>query len=359
MATYFISDDTYTVQVDVSVVDDDDNDGGTNLQYTLTWIPDGDGDGGTPDVNGDLRGFFFNLDTTGPVQITGADVTEYKVDFDDPGVWKVGNDVNMGGVENSEGNKMFWDIGVEFGTQGIAEDDIQTTSFIVDAGSTSLTLDDVMTDSGVRVNSVSEVGGDREDSLKLFGGEPPVLDDGAVVHDETAGQDLDADDDAAVDTGLVNATESALDLGLNTLTVIGQATTALNVIDEGTGIDSFVFDLGSAVLNGNTTTDGTALVVIYESDELIVIGTDATTPILSYHLVDIGIDGVADEFVVVQYDSMAHDDSPANYDEGLTSTMTVDVTASNLAGSSTATITVDIQDDGPRMTVRRSTMRRL
>jgi hypothetical protein len=117
MATYFISDDTYTVQVDVSVVDDDDNDGGTNLQYTLTWIPDGDGDGGTPDVNGDLRGFFFNLDTTGPVQITGADVTEYKVDFDDPGVWKVGNDVNMGGVENSEGNKMFWDIGVEFGTR--------------------------------------------------------------------------------------------------------------------------------------------------------------------------------------------------------------------------------------------------
>jgi uncharacterized repeat protein (TIGR01451 family) len=178
---------------------------------------------------------------------------------------------------------------------------------------------------------------------------PPDIANLTVVHDETAGDDVDADDEA-VDSALVSATESGLGLVPGSLSAIGQATKPLNITNTGSGLSSIVLTALGVNLNGNKTTDGIGLKVIEVSPTLFVVVTDDTNQraILSLHLVDTSADGIPDEFTVVQYDSMFHADD-TSVDEGLTSKITVGLTAAGPGGTDTAIVTVDVQDDAPTM----------
>ena len=170
----------------------------------------------------------------------------------------------------------------------------------------------------------------------------------SVVHDETAGlQDSDETANATL-VGLVNT-----QLSLGGLTAIGQDSTALSLNAGNEGLAGVTFDLTSLNLNGNAASDGTALIVLGTSTStLIILGTDASNPVLSLHLVDTNSDGIPDSFVVVQYAGMEHDDSPTNFDEGLASTITIDFVVEDGNGSTeSATVTVDIQDDGPAVAI--------
>ena len=186
--------------------------------------------------------------------------------------------------------------------------------------------------------------------------DPPSAEDIAVVHDETAGiQGTDENADAL----LVDDVEAALLLAADSLDPIGQVSSPLNITEGDSSITDVSFDVASLDLAGNTTTDGQPLMVLFSSDDLVIIGTAGGDPVLSFHLVDTGTDGIPDSFVAIQYESMLHEDSPDNFDEGLTNPITIDYSVSDGTSSfskvvddtggntTTATITVDIEDDGP------------
>lgn len=107
---------------------------------------------------GDLRGLFFDLsdDSLTGLTIIGDDVTAQGTDTKD-----LGNGNNMNG-----GGRGKYDVGVGFGTPGIGNDDIQTTTFTLSADQ-DLSIDDLAENFGVRLTSVGEEGGPREGSLKL------------------------------------------------------------------------------------------------------------------------------------------------------------------------------------------------
>lgn len=147
--------------------------GDVNVQVTLTELEDGNmqvdlevlGDGQI----GDLRGLFFSMNDESLVDglsVAGDDVTDYK--FDEDKVDNLGGGVNVRGeVVNTVGK---FDGGVEFGTSGMSNDDIQSTSFVLSHSDQPLTLQDFEGQPfAVRLTSVGEEGGDREDSLKLLG----------------------------------------------------------------------------------------------------------------------------------------------------------------------------------------------
>ncbi|PWE18516.1 hypothetical protein DDZ18_02610 [Marinicauda salina] len=139
---------------------------------------------------GDLRGLFFDFDDSllGGLSITGPDITDYRIAEDD--VVDLGHGANVRGeVANTYGR---YDAGVEFGTQGIAQDDIQSTSFTLSHDGVDLTLD-MLGDVAVRLTSVGEIDGDREGSLKTgdidYAPEIDVAEDTSVDEDGLAGGD--------------------------------------------------------------------------------------------------------------------------------------------------------------------------
>ena len=146
--------------------------GDVNVEITITEMIDGtlqfdlkvlDDTGAI----GDLNALFFDLAddslTTG-LTIEGADVTETALKVD--GVTKLDSYTNMNGEVVKDLGK--FDGGVQFGTQGIGEDDIRETSFILSHETETLSLADFsLQDFGVRLTSVGEEGGSRDGSLKL------------------------------------------------------------------------------------------------------------------------------------------------------------------------------------------------
>lgn len=162
---------------------DFDGDGFQDLKFTVTV----DETGGQ---TADLRGLFW--DVSDESRLAGmevwapgsTDVTDAQFEAD--GVDDLGNGANMKGAV--KGNEKF-DAGVEIGTQGASPDDIQTTSFVIRSPGTDLSLIDI--DGmrfGVRLTSVGEIDGAREDSLKLLGvapeNTPPEANNEHVVTDE-------------------------------------------------------------------------------------------------------------------------------------------------------------------------------
>ena len=152
--------------------------GDVNVQFTITELDDGtlkfdllvlDDTGSI----GDLNAIFFDLadgiDPTG-LSVTGEDVTGTV--FKEEGVTKVDNYTNINGEVVKDYGK--FDSGVQFGTSGIAEDDIRETSFILSHSDMDLTIDALLgQDFAARLTSVGAEDGSREDSLKL-GGEAPM-----------------------------------------------------------------------------------------------------------------------------------------------------------------------------------------
>lgn len=115
-----------------------------------------------PTKTADLRGLFFNLNDdsklSGLTYSNGLLVT----DFDVVDVIDLGHGANMHGIAKP------FDVGVEFGTQGIGKDDIQSAAFTLNNGANPLTLDDLAkVDFGIRLTSVGVQGGLRSDSAKL------------------------------------------------------------------------------------------------------------------------------------------------------------------------------------------------
>lgn len=123
-------------------------------------------------MTADLRGLFFNLNNdsklAGLIQGgSGGKVT----DFDTVGVIDLGQGANMLGAH------VPYDVGLEFGTQGIGKDDIKTASFTLSNTANNLTLDDIVNvDFGARLTSVGTSGGLRTDSSKLTATAPAAPD---------------------------------------------------------------------------------------------------------------------------------------------------------------------------------------
>lgn len=153
--------------------------GDVNVEVTLTELENGDltvsvnvlgeEDGGTGQI-GDIRGVFFNLgddSMTGGLTVAGDDVTDSAFAAD--GVINLGQGANMLG-----GGRDPFDGGVEIGTPGQSGDDIQSTEFTL-SHPDGLFLEDFTGEMfGVRLTSVGEAGGNRDDSLKLTGECPPA-----------------------------------------------------------------------------------------------------------------------------------------------------------------------------------------
>ena len=186
----------------IVLVEEVEIDGKTSLQFTVSV----DESGG---LTADLRGLFWDVtdeSVLGGLMATGADVTDdlYAANA----VKDLGNGANLNGAITSKG--MAFDAGVEIGTQGIGEDDIQSTTFVL-SGDGDLTLDMIAgMRFGVRLTSVGEIDGDRSGSTKteVVIGNPSVANDDAYTADEDTVitgnvllNDTDADDDVLVVTG--------------------------------------------------------------------------------------------------------------------------------------------------------------
>lgn len=128
-------------------------------------------------TTGDLRAIYFNnadntnLDGLG-VSADGGDTTDLTLRQDIDSVkWVGSKSTNINGEVLQENDGAF-DTGIEFGSQGISTDDVQTIEFTLSG--TDLTLDSFdFTTIGLRVMSVGDVDGDRNGSLKLSGEENP------------------------------------------------------------------------------------------------------------------------------------------------------------------------------------------
>lgn len=145
----------------------------TNLEFQVNVLDE------TGSI-GDLNALYFDLaddSLTSSLSVEGVDVTGsvFKVD----GVTKVDNYTNMNGEVIQDLGR--FDGGIQFGTAGIGDDDIRTTTFTLSSDDTSLSLADFsLQDFGVRLTSVGEVDGSRDGSLKL-GGTAPELDGGEIL----------------------------------------------------------------------------------------------------------------------------------------------------------------------------------
>lgn len=177
--TYEISGENVTVAVTITEVDG-------ALTFDLAVA----GDTGTI---GDLNALFLDIADEGLIDgltATGSDVTGTA--FKEDGVTKISNFTNINGEVVKDLGK--FDLGVQFGSQGMAEDDIQSTSFTLSHATDALSLEDFMLmDSALRLTSVGEADGAREDSLKLGG----VVDPVEVVEDDPV-DDTPTDDDGPV-----------------------------------------------------------------------------------------------------------------------------------------------------------------
>ena len=123
---------------------------------------------------GDLRGLFFDLNgydvDTNDLSVTGIGGSQDligKTKFGENSIDRVQGDVNVKGhVIKQQGR---FDGGIEFGTEGMAKDDVSSVSFVLAAGSGGLSLDSLdLADLALRYTSVG-MGNYREGSAKTAG----------------------------------------------------------------------------------------------------------------------------------------------------------------------------------------------
>lgn len=184
---------TFTIEGDVNVsITITEVDGA--LQFDVTVLDD------TGSI-GDLNALFFDLaddSLTEGLIITGEDVTGTQLKVD--GVTKIDNYTNMNGEVVKDLGK--FDGGVQFGTSGMAEDDIRSTSFTISHETAELSLADfALQDFGIRLTSVGEEGGAREDSLKLGGTASDVPDDPTGPTEAAINDIMTVDETAAFGRG--------------------------------------------------------------------------------------------------------------------------------------------------------------
>lgn len=148
-----LSDDAAPAKVLVTL---DDSVGDGKIQVNVKVVTDGS----NPNT-ADLRGLFFNLDDPDITSLTmeGTDVSA--------SAFNPGKISSVGGSSNNIKGK--FDAGVEIGSEGIGENDIQETTFILSANK-ALSLGMFSNQSfGLRLMSVGLPGSSREGSSKLGG----------------------------------------------------------------------------------------------------------------------------------------------------------------------------------------------
>ena len=125
------------------------DDAGGDITVTLTVL----------DGIADLRGFFLDIgdfSLLDGLDVRGDDVTGFELDNDD--VINLKHGVNL----NGGGSPCPCDLGIAIGTPGIGKDDIQETTFVLDAD-VDLVLDNFAGELlGVRLTSVGDLGGDHD-----------------------------------------------------------------------------------------------------------------------------------------------------------------------------------------------------
>jgi hypothetical protein len=125
------------------------DDAGGDITVTLTVL----------DGIADLRGFFLDIgdfSLLDGLEVRGDDVTGFDLDDDD--VINLKHGVNL----NGGGSPCPCDLGIAIGTPGIGKDDLQETTFVLDADA-DLVLDDFAGELlGVRLTSVGDLGGDHD-----------------------------------------------------------------------------------------------------------------------------------------------------------------------------------------------------
>ncbi len=162
------------VNVEITITENADG----TLTFTTSVITEGADSTG---LIGDINAIFFDagegvvvdtLMTSDGTDLATSESVELKDVFDEESVTKVDSYTNMNGEVVKEAGK--FDGGVQFGTQGIGENDYQSVSFTLSTtdGSALSLADFSAQDFGIRLTSVGEEGGSRDGSLKLGGTSP-------------------------------------------------------------------------------------------------------------------------------------------------------------------------------------------
>ncbi|MEQ6249768.1 hypothetical protein ABMC89_12815 [Sulfitobacter sp. HNIBRBA3233] len=237
--------------------------GGVNVAVTITEL-----EGGALQFDlavldetgsiGDLNGLFFDLTDASLLDglvFSGTDVTGTAVKED--GVTKVDGYMNINGDVVNEYGK--FDAGVQFGTAGIAGDDIRETSFVLSHESVDLSLDMLsQMDFAVRLTSVGEEDGSRDDSLKIGGTAPEVVEEpeGPVA---VAGPDsmTVTTNETFSEFGLSDPLDDFVFSVLENDTVDGTPTTGTVVAANGQVFEDFVIVSGSNGGQMQFNSDGT------------------------------------------------------------------------------------------------------
>ena len=180
---------------------------------------------------GDLNGLFFDIadeSLLGEMVATGDDVTGMIFEAND--VTKVDNYNNIRGELLKDLGK--FDGGVQFGTAGMAEDDIRETSFVLSHESADLTADLFLgMDFAARLTSVGPEGGARDGSSKIGGQAPTEPGDGGGTGDPGDGGGTGSVNIANDDSMTVRNTEGFSPFGLADLL---DDFTALGLLDNDT-----------------------------------------------------------------------------------------------------------------------------
>jgi hypothetical protein len=230
---------------------------------------------------GDLNGLFFDVadeSLLDGMTATGADVTGMIFKAND--VTKVDNYNNIRGELLQDLGK--FDGGVQFGTAGIAEDDIRETSFILDHDSVDLTVDLFLgMDFAARLTSVGPEGGARDGSSKIGGQAPTEPDDGGGTGDPGDGGgtggpgdgggtgDPDTVNIANDDSMTVSKNEGFSDFGL----ADPLDNFAFGLLDNDTA-DGALYTGTITAVAGQTFTDG--MVVTGSGGGLLMVNADGT-----------------------------------------------------------------------------------
>ncbi len=242
------------------------------------------------DTVGDLRAIFLDLNglevAEGDLYVAdAADVSDYVSGEGD--IDRISKDANIkGSVSNELGD---FDLGVEFGTSGMSQDDIQATTFTLGSLSGPLTLDMLsFTDFGLRYTSVG-TGEDRNASAKIGDTTGGVAANDAleVSENETGSVNLLANDSAtgtvvpqtvilSTAAGVFGTLSIAAD-GTATVTADGPAADALDDGDAAQFVVEYAVESGDELATASLTvtingeTDGIPLFT--EGDDVVDFNT--------------------------------------------------------------------------------------
>lgn len=183
----------------------------------------------TTTATADLRGLFFRLIDASDSKLAGlkvswSDGTVTDFQAKDDTVIDLGNGANMNGAVTKTNA---FDVGVEFGTQGIGTDDVQDASFTLSNTANNLSLDDIsQTLFGARLTSVGSPDGSRDGSVKLLAtapAAPDARDDSYTIFEDNA-TGL-GDPRSATSAVVFQVLSNDTDADGNTLTITALSTT--------------------------------------------------------------------------------------------------------------------------------------